>query len=524
VRLGLLSVLGLLAFSAAEAGAAAPASLYNAPGQSHANVCAELSSGTAALRFPDGDPTGFELSDALSFTDGRCAAGEVRLDLHESIPSEQGTLAFHRGGNGYADGANVKYGSLRAADLAQELPAPVPSSGGRGAACTLAGGPAHRVEVESIPAAMHYKRPQDVPSGSNNGTSFEHYGDPAADQGDRTDIHYSYLLWSFVNVRGGGMVRALLAPGEPVRLCDADPVTMPAWDRAGNVNGEVTARYVRLMAGSCPLYGWMVWSHTYTVGGGGPVAHAVPTAGSPPAELPPGAGCPVAAPAEPPAVTTGDASADGTLAGTVDPNGVLTSWWFEYGSGPDYGSSTEPLSMSGADRVNPVSANVTGPAPGASLHYRLAAQSTHGTTYGEDRTLVAPGTPPSLSPPPRAEPTPADPASVGPAPPAATQLVLSRLRVSPGSFRRARRRSGAPARIRFALAGGPAMITLTFERRTARGRWARLRGSIVRRANGAKSVRFGGWLRGRRLARGRYRVRAAAGPGSSARRAGFTLR
>jgi hypothetical protein len=36
---------------------------------------------------------------------------------------------------------------------------------------------------------MHYKRPQDVPGGSNNGTSFMHYGDPGADQGKRRDIH-----------------------------------------------------------------------------------------------------------------------------------------------------------------------------------------------------------------------------------------------------------------------------------------------------------------------------------------------
>jgi hypothetical protein len=35
---------------------------------------------------------------------------------------------------------------------------------------------------------------------------------------------------------------------------------MSSWDDAGNVNGFVTARYVRVLAGSCPLYGWMVWT------------------------------------------------------------------------------------------------------------------------------------------------------------------------------------------------------------------------------------------------------------------------
>ena len=147
------------------------------------------------LRYASGDATGFFLSTRLGFDDGRCAQGTVRLDHHERIPSPRGPLVFHRGGNGYDDAGNVKYGQLAEGDISTPLPAPVPSRGGRGAACPLAADqPAWRVRVRSIPHQMHYKRPQDVADGSNNGTSFEHYGDPGADQGDRTDIHYSYLL------------------------------------------------------------------------------------------------------------------------------------------------------------------------------------------------------------------------------------------------------------------------------------------------------------------------------------------
>jgi hypothetical protein len=60
-------------------------------------------------------------------------------------------------------------------------------------------------------------------------------------------------------------------------------------------------------------------------------------------------------------------------------------------------------------------------------------------------------------------------------------------------------------------------------------RWVTVRGSLHQsRPAGTTSVRFGGWLGRRALARGRYRVMAAA-TGSNQlkatpRRAGFALR
>jgi hypothetical protein len=105
---------------------------------------------------------------------------------------------------------------------------------------------------------MHYKRPQDVRSGSNRGARFMHYGDPAADQGDRSDVHYTYLLWSFLNARGGGMVRALLRDGDTLTRCDVTPIVMRSWDDAGRPNGRVEAIYVRTPE---DLYGWMVSGH-----------------------------------------------------------------------------------------------------------------------------------------------------------------------------------------------------------------------------------------------------------------------
>jgi hypothetical protein len=270
-----------------------PASTYDTPGQRHNDKCVRLARGLTAinLRYLSGAQTGFQLSNALAFSDGSCATGQVRLDLHEvvRVPTTAGTydpslrpheqLVFHRGGSGYADAQNVRYGQLAVSQLSGKLPKPVPSGGNRGAACPIALGSPYRVSVQPIPEEMKYKSPK-AAGGSNAGASYLHYGDPAAQQGDQnpqkysadpTDqIDYSTLTWSWIDVAGGGHNRILLAPGQVVKLCDVEPIDYPSWapgsDPAsdGVINGWVEARYVqtRLDDGP-PLYGWMAWKHHY---------------------------------------------------------------------------------------------------------------------------------------------------------------------------------------------------------------------------------------------------------------------
>jgi hypothetical protein len=267
----------------ATAGATEPASTYDADGQRHADACVPPLSPAAQLRYLDGTPTGFAIPDPLSFTDGSCPSGDLRIDLHEIVDSPLGPLVFARGGNGYTDDQNAKYGQVRLADLAADPGAPTPSGDGRGEACQALTGATYEEQVASIPAEMHYKPP--AAGGSNSGSSFLHYGDPGADQGDRHDIHYSYLLWSFLDAHGGGHVRALLAPGQLVQPCDVDPILMDSWDGAGNVNGTVLARYVRTEEGGTPLYGWMVWEHR---SGDDPVVAHQALVSGPPVAMPPG--------------------------------------------------------------------------------------------------------------------------------------------------------------------------------------------------------------------------------------------
>jgi hypothetical protein len=258
----------------AGARAALPAGTFDADGQVHATRCVRGAAASIPLRYVDASPTGFAMTDVLErFDDGSCPDGTVRLDLHEVVDSPAGPLVFERGGNGYVDDQNAKYGQVALADLADPVGDSVPSGGGRGDPCPLVEGSRYAAEIASIPTAMHYKRPQDVPSGSNRGATFMHYGDPAADQGDRHDIHYSYLLWSFLDARGGGHVRSLLHEGQVVEPCDVEPILMDAFDSAGNVDGSVLARYVRTEEGGTPLYGWMVWEHD-AQDGAGAIAHA----------------------------------------------------------------------------------------------------------------------------------------------------------------------------------------------------------------------------------------------------------
>jgi hypothetical protein len=259
----------------------------NADGQRHADVYVPPARDEIDLRFADGTPTGFTLSaDRLAYRDGRGQDGCVRLDFHERLGSDAGDLAFARGGNGFVDAQDIKYGHVAVADLAADPGRPSSSGGGRGDAAKVdesAG--SYAVVVESIPPALHYKRPQDTRMGSNAGARWLHYGDPGSDQGDRHDVHYSYLLWSFLNAHGGGHVRALLAPNQVVQPCDVDPILMDAWDSDGNVDGDVLARYVRTEEGGTPLYGWMVWEHR---SGDDPVVEHARLLSGPPVTTPPG--------------------------------------------------------------------------------------------------------------------------------------------------------------------------------------------------------------------------------------------
>ena len=79
-------------------------------------------------------------------------------------------------------------------------------------------------------------------------------------------------------------------------------------------------------------------------------------------------------------------SSSAKLNGSVIPNGLATSCFFDYGTSTSYGSKSATVSAgSGTKSVN-VSATVTGLGAGI-YHFRVSCSSTAGTSTGSDLTL-----------------------------------------------------------------------------------------------------------------------------------------
>lgn len=79
-----------------------------------------------------------------------------------------------------------------------------------------------------------------------------------------------------------------------------------------------------------------------------------------------------------------------TLTAAINPNGITTSAYFEYGATTSYGSTTGSTNTGSGHASVTVSNTVTALVPGASYHYRAVATSSGGTSYGGDLTLTAP--------------------------------------------------------------------------------------------------------------------------------------
>jgi hypothetical protein len=100
-----------------------------------------------------------------------------------------------------------------------------------------------------------------------------------------------------------------------------------------------------------------------------------------------------------PAVVTGPVSEvsqnAATLSGSIDPEGVPTSYEIDVGTDTTYASRIYGEAGSGTEPVT-IATSVQGLAPGTLYHYRLVATNTYGTVYGADETFTTPGFPTAL--------------------------------------------------------------------------------------------------------------------------------
>ena len=81
------------------------------------------------------------------------------------------------------------------------------------------------------------------------------------------------------------------------------------------------------------------------------------------------------------------ASFSATLIGSVNPHGLTTTVYFQYGTTTSYGSTTASRTKTGNTYQN-VSVNINGLSVSTTYHFRIVATNSAGTRYGSDRTFT----------------------------------------------------------------------------------------------------------------------------------------
>src|SRR4030095_14902681 len=81
------------------------------------------------------------------------------------------------------------------------------------------------------------------------------------------------------------------------------------------------------------------------------------------------------------------ASDSATLNGTVDPHGLTTTVYFQYGPTINYGLTTAIQSKAGNNYQN-VAATISGLTASTTYHFRIVATNSAGTRYGVDGTFT----------------------------------------------------------------------------------------------------------------------------------------
>jgi len=212
----------------------------------------------------------------------RCRRDELRLLRFEALRID-GQRAYVRRG-GCALPCRVRQATVHVPARALARPVdllPRAARSGNGApiaGCTQEVRTAPQ-RVQSGLTRMFYKTPAELHERRNAGRSggagarWSNYGDPGRtyrSPGGRR-VSYNYLLWNLPRTAsgllpGGGIIRAVLREGQPIALCAGERLTLPAFDRAGAVNGQVEFAYARVRsAGSSShaIHGWVLIGYRY---------------------------------------------------------------------------------------------------------------------------------------------------------------------------------------------------------------------------------------------------------------------
>jgi hypothetical protein len=95
----------------------------------------------------------------------------------------------------------------------------------------------------------------------------------------------------------------------------------------------------------------------------------------------------------PPVVTTYPATnvttSSATLNGLLDPHGLSTTVYFQYGTTTSYGHTTPMQSQTGSTYRN-IHSTISGLTAHTTYHFRIVATNSGGTRMGGDRTFTTP--------------------------------------------------------------------------------------------------------------------------------------
>jgi phosphodiesterase/alkaline phosphatase D-like protein len=103
---------------------------------------------------------------------------------------------------------------------------------------------------------------------------------------------------------------------------------------------------------------------------------------------------------KPKAVThraTGVKSTSATIHGSVNGEGLKTTYYFQYGTTKKYGQKTGKHSLEASGKFSSVKALLRGLKPSTTYHFRVVAKTATGTADGRDMTFTTPSVAPAFT-------------------------------------------------------------------------------------------------------------------------------
>lgn len=130
-------------------------------------------------------------------------------------------------------------------------------------------------------------------------------------------------------------------------------------------------------------------------GGGSSFTAADAITATPPAATTASASVKITYTKQPPPVAithkaTGVKSTSATIHGSVNPKGLKTTYYFQYGTSKKYGKSTGKHSLKAGMTAKSVKAMLHGLKPGTTYHFRVLASNAAGKSDGKDMTFTTP--------------------------------------------------------------------------------------------------------------------------------------